>query len=53
MTRLEAHVRQLLTALALLTVSAQAARADSDGYFCIGPNYLAVQLRSFNTPHTF
>jgi hypothetical protein len=43
-------VRRLLTALALLAVFAQAAQADSDGYFCIGPNYLAVQLRSFNTP---
>ena len=43
-------MRQILTALALLALSAQTARADSDGYFCIGPNYLAVQLRSFNTP---
>jgi hypothetical protein len=43
-------VRRILTAIALLAGSAQAAHADSDGYFCIGPNYLAVQLRSFNTP---
>jgi hypothetical protein len=26
------------------------AAADSDGYFCVGPDYLAMEFRSFNTP---
>jgi hypothetical protein len=26
------------------------ARADSDGYYCVGAGFIAVQFRSFNTP---
>jgi hypothetical protein len=43
-------MRRLFTALAVLTISARAAHADSDGYYCTGPGYLAVEFRSFNTP---
>jgi hypothetical protein len=41
---------RLLSALAVLALSARVAYADSDGAYCTGPDYLAVELRSFNTP---
>lgn len=34
----------------LILVLAPAAVADSDGYYCSGPGYIAIQFRSFNTP---
>lgn len=43
-------MRRLFTALAVLAIPARAAYADSDGYYCTGPGYLAVEFRSFNTP---
>lgn len=41
---------RVLTALAVLVLCARVAYADSDGYYCSGPGYLAVEFRSFNTP---
>ncbi len=43
-------MRRVLTVLAVLVLSARPAFADSDGYYCTGPGYLAVEFRSFNTP---
>lgn len=31
-------------------LGSQPAYADSDGYYCVGPGYLSVEFRSFNTP---
>ena len=33
----------------LAIVPAGSARADSDGYMCVGPNYLALESRSFDS----
>ncbi len=30
-------------------VAGRVARADSDGYACIGPDYVAIEFRAFNT----
>jgi hypothetical protein len=38
-------VRRFLIAVLCLVASGHAAYADSDGYYCIGPNYLAVEFR--------
>ena len=42
-------MRRLLLGLLLTLSTALPAVADSDGYFCVGPDYLAVEFRSFNT----
>ena len=34
--------------LALLTLGASDAHADSDGYYCTGPGYIAYELRGWN-----
>jgi hypothetical protein len=34
----------------LVTVFARKALADSDGYFCIGAGFIAVEFRAFSTP---
>jgi hypothetical protein len=41
---------RILCSLLFTLVIAIPAAADSDGYFCAGPDYLAVEFRSFNTP---
>lgn len=38
-----------IAAVALLG-SPATARADSDGYYCVGGGFLAMEFRSFNTP---
>jgi hypothetical protein len=43
-------MRSLLTALFLIAVAVLPTYADSDGYYCVGPGYLAVEFRSFSTP---
>ena len=42
--------RSFLLSLMLVTVFGRAARADSDGYFCIGAGFIAVEFRAFSTP---
>jgi len=42
-------LRSVFLAFALM-VAARPVYADSDGYYCVGPGYLAVEFRSFNTP---
>jgi len=37
-------------AAVLLLTRAGHARADSDGYYCVGGGFLAAEFRSFNTP---
>ena len=44
------HMRPFLIGLLLCTITASAAHADSDGYYCVGADYLAVEFRSFSTP---
>ena len=41
-------MRPLLPALLLCALTASTARADSDGYYCAGEGYLAVQFRNFS-----
>lgn len=43
-------MRRILLGLLLTLATAFLAFADSDGYFCVGPDYLAMEFRSFNTP---
>jgi hypothetical protein len=43
-------MRTLLTAIFLIVLAVLPAYADSDGYYCVGPDYLAVEFRSFSTP---
>ena len=43
-------MRSLLTAIFLIVLAVLPAYADSDGYYCVGPGYLAVEFRSFSTP---
>jgi hypothetical protein len=43
-------MRRILIGLLLTLATALPAAADSDGFFCIGPDYLAMEFRSFNTP---
>lgn len=43
-------MRSVLTAMFLIVVAVLPAYADSDGYYCVGPGYLAVEFRSFSTP---
>jgi hypothetical protein len=43
-------MRRILIGLLLTLATALPAAADSDGYFCVGPDYLAMEFRSFNTP---
>src|SRR5262249_921212 len=42
-------MRSLLTAIFLIAVPVLPTYADSDGYYCVGPGYLAVEFRSFIT----
>lgn len=42
--------RTLLAALTVLALPASAARADSDGYYCVGSGYLAVEFRPSDRP---
>lgn len=42
-------MKALVVGLILLALAAPGARADSDGYYCVGKDYLAVEFRSFNT----
>src|SRR5262245_31201221 len=46
------RVRSLLILFTLLPVAVGTAYADSDGYYCAGSGYLAVEFRSFNSPGT-
>lgn len=41
--------RSLLLLLLVAGTSVQTAYADSDGYFCTGPGYLAAEFRAFST----
>src|SRR4029077_5935929 len=43
-------MRRILIGLLFSLSIALPAVADSDGYFCVGPDYLAMEFRSFNTP---
>src|SRR5262245_6995100 len=43
-------MRLLLTAMFLIVAAVVPAFADSDGHYCVGPGYLAVEFRMFNTP---
>ena len=43
-------MRRLPTAMFLIAVLVLPAYADSDGSYCVGPGYLAVEFRSFSTP---
>src|SRR5437867_8461473 len=40
----------IFLALVIAVVIALPAVADSDGYYCVGPDYLAMEFRSFSTP---
>ena len=42
--------RSFLLSLTLVTVFGRKAGADSDGYFCIGAGFIAVEFRAFSTP---
>src|SRR5215469_12312918 len=42
-------MRRLPTAMFLIAVLVLPAYADSDGSYCVGPGYLAVEFRSFST----
>ena len=39
----------LLISLMLVVVTGRDARADSDGHFCVGAGFIAVEFRAFNT----
>jgi hypothetical protein len=41
--------RSLLLVLIVAGIAVPTAYADSDGYFCSGPGYLAVEFRAFST----
>src|SRR4029450_8332455 len=43
-------MRSLLIAIFPIVLAVHPAYADSDGYYCVGPGYLAVEFRSFSTP---
>src|SRR2546427_6645168 len=43
-------MRGLFLALVITLATALPAVADSDGYYCVGPDYLAMEFRSFSTP---
>jgi hypothetical protein len=43
-------MRPFLIGLLLSAITASTAHADSDGYYCVGNGYLAVEFRSFATP---
>src|SRR5690349_21767219 len=43
-------MRGILIGLLFILAAALPAAADSDGYFCVGPDYLAMEFRSLNTP---
>ena len=43
-------MRSLLTAMFLIGVAVLPTYADSDGHYCVGPGYLAVEFRAFSTP---
>src|SRR5215831_6873877 len=43
-------MRSLPTAMFLIAAAVLPTYADSDGYYCVGPGYLAVEFRSFSTP---
>jgi len=45
-------VRSVLIGIVLTVAAARPAYADSDGYYCAGSGYLAVEFRSFNGPGT-
>src|SRR5262252_326529 len=45
-------MRQFATVILLLAAAALPLYADSDGYYCAAPGYLAVEFRSFSTPST-
>ena len=42
-------MRSIFLGLLVLAFALPAA-ADSDGYYCVGPDYLAMEFRSFSTP---
>lgn len=42
--------RSCLGGLALTLLVGRVARADSDGYACVGAGFIAVEFRAFNTP---
>jgi hypothetical protein len=43
-------MRRIFLGLLLTLPTALPLAADSDGYYCVGPNYVAMEFRSFNTP---
>ena len=43
-------MRQLFIAVSLIAGVVLPSYADSDGYYCVSPGYLAVEFRSFATP---
>src|SRR5213593_1449061 len=43
-------MRRIFLALVITAAIALPAAADSDGYYCVGPDYLAMEFRSFSTP---
>jgi hypothetical protein len=43
-------MQSLVTALFVILIVVLPAGADSDGYYCAAPGYLAVEFRSFSTP---
>jgi hypothetical protein len=43
-------IRFLSTLVAVAALAPSHLYADSDGYYCVGAGFIAVQFRSFNTP---
>jgi len=44
------YMRSILLALVITLAIALPAVADRDGYYCVGPDYLAMEFRPFSTP---